>query len=129
MTLAPQSPSCRTQVGPERTRVRSRTVNRERAWEALGNSISMAPECLTWSQGRNVGPTFPDLPGLVHRSKRIGRTHFLFIILRNIGSKCLEKDIAGCHITGGWKTRLRVAGCVHETSLKRISPRLLRHSK
>ena len=31
MTLAPQSASWRTQVGPERTRVRSRTVKRERA--------------------------------------------------------------------------------------------------
>ena len=39
MTLAPQSASCRTQVGPERTRVRSRTVKRERAWEALGNDM------------------------------------------------------------------------------------------
>ena len=43
MTLAPQSASWRTQVGPERTRVRSRTVKRERAWEALGNGISTAP--------------------------------------------------------------------------------------
>src|SRR5258706_5030494 len=36
MTLAPQSASWRTQVGPERTRVRSSTVNRSSALEALG---------------------------------------------------------------------------------------------
>src|SRR3984957_7012494 len=36
MTLAPQSASWRTQVGPDRTRVRSSTVKRERAFEALG---------------------------------------------------------------------------------------------
>src|SRR4030081_3902716 len=40
MTLAPQSASWRTQVGPERTRVRSRTVKRERAFEALGIGMS-----------------------------------------------------------------------------------------
>src|SRR6266513_3047490 len=39
MTLAPQSASCRTQVGPERTRVRSSTVKRERACEARGKGI------------------------------------------------------------------------------------------
>src|ERR1051326_8399585 len=39
MTLAPQLASWRTQVGPERTRVRSSTVNRERAFEALGVGI------------------------------------------------------------------------------------------
>src|SRR5712672_1323657 len=39
MTLAPQSASCRTQVGPERTRVRSSTVKRDRAWEACGKGI------------------------------------------------------------------------------------------
>src|SRR6266436_2196994 len=36
---APQSASCHTQVGPERTRVRSRTVKRERADEARGKGI------------------------------------------------------------------------------------------
>src|SRR3981189_968768 len=40
VALAPQSASWRTQVGPERTRVRSRTVKRERAFEALGIGIS-----------------------------------------------------------------------------------------
>src|SRR3954447_1437628 len=39
MTLAPQSASCRTQVGPERTRVRSSTVKRDRACEACGMGI------------------------------------------------------------------------------------------
>src|SRR5207249_11475711 len=39
-TLAPQSASWRTQVGPERTRVKSSTVKRERAWEARGKGIS-----------------------------------------------------------------------------------------
>src|SRR5882762_4331450 len=38
-TLAPQSASCRTQVGPERTRVRSSTVKRDRADEACGEGI------------------------------------------------------------------------------------------
>src|SRR5215471_7440319 len=36
MTLAPQSASWRTQVGPERTRVRSSTVKRSSAVEAFG---------------------------------------------------------------------------------------------
>src|SRR5659263_618560 len=80
MTLAPQSPSWRTAVGPERTRVRSRTVKRERAWEALGNGIATAPDSLlrpitaeTWIFG-------PDLP----RSKapcpsgETGRCHPLY---------------------------------------------------
>src|SRR5947209_2472332 len=39
MTLAPQSASCRTQVGPARTRVRSSTVKRDRACEACGKGI------------------------------------------------------------------------------------------
>src|SRR5678815_1396033 len=47
MTLAPQSASWRTQVGPDRTRVRSRTVKRERAEEALGNGITRTPESLS----------------------------------------------------------------------------------
>src|SRR5660398_136545 len=38
MTLVPQSASCRTQVGPERTRVRSSTVKRDRACEARGKA-------------------------------------------------------------------------------------------
>src|SRR5579885_99952 len=40
MTLAPQSASWRTQVGPARTRVRSSTVKRARAFEARGKGIT-----------------------------------------------------------------------------------------
>src|SRR4029079_1437344 len=40
ITLAPQSASWRTQVGPERTRVRSSTAKRERAWAARGKDNS-----------------------------------------------------------------------------------------
>src|SRR5438094_2546428 len=40
MTLAPQSASWRTQVGPARTRVRSRTVKRWSAPEALGKGLA-----------------------------------------------------------------------------------------
>jgi hypothetical protein len=39
MTLAPQSASWRTQVGPDRTRVKSSTVKRARAFEARGKGI------------------------------------------------------------------------------------------
>src|SRR5438105_10185881 len=39
MTLAPQSANWRTQVGPARTRVRSRTVKRSSAAEAFGRDI------------------------------------------------------------------------------------------
>src|SRR5581483_10426580 len=46
MTLAPQSASCRTAVGPARTRVRSRTVKRERACEARGaDTDNVSDEC------------------------------------------------------------------------------------
>src|SRR5450830_910114 len=77
MTLAPQSPSWRTQVGPDRTRVRSRTVKRERAWEALGNGIATAPDSLLRPRPGFSGPTFPDLKRLVHRAKRGVATHFI----------------------------------------------------
>src|SRR5580704_16706346 len=43
MTLAPQSASWRTQVGPDLTRVRSRTVNRDSAFEARGKGIAGSP--------------------------------------------------------------------------------------
>ena len=68
ITLAPQSANWRTQVGPERTRVRSRTVKRSSAREALGNGISDNPigGFLLARRGRG-GLTFPDIPGLVHR--------------------------------------------------------------
>src|SRR6516162_4920053 len=39
MTFAPQSASWRTQVGPDLTWVRSRTVKRSSAREALGNGM------------------------------------------------------------------------------------------
>src|ERR1700688_3612469 len=42
MTLAPQSASWRTQVGPERTRVKSSTVKRDSAFEARGKGIAGA---------------------------------------------------------------------------------------
>src|SRR4051812_15796864 len=55
MQFAPQSASWRTQVGPARTRVRSRTVKRCSAVEARGNDIS--------GRVRQVvgGPTIPDM--------------------------------------------------------------------
>src|SRR5690348_1739227 len=46
MTLAPQSASCRTQVGPARTRVRSSTVKRARAFEARGKAIAELSDLL-----------------------------------------------------------------------------------
>src|ERR1022692_2762829 len=99
MTLAPQSASWRTQVGPERTRVRSSTVKRERAWEALGNGIATAPTGLLRPIIAIWGPTFPDLKRLVHQAKCAFSTT-LFIIGRNKGYSCLEKTIAACHMTG-----------------------------
>src|ERR1700719_4260334 len=54
MTLAPQSASWRTQVGPERTRVKSSTVKRERAFEARGNGIRYSPERVFDPPGRAV---------------------------------------------------------------------------
>src|SRR4029077_2679153 len=42
ITCAPQSASWRTQVGPARTRVRSRTVKRSSAREPLGNGMFLA---------------------------------------------------------------------------------------
>src|SRR5215472_13884954 len=80
MTLAPQSASWRTPVGPARTRVRSSTVNRSSAREALGNGIFSAPAssfrvCCT-SLGpaeRRQGPTFPDIPPDVHRGGDLSR--------------------------------------------------------
>src|SRR5256886_2812121 len=80
MTLAPQSASWRTQVGPARTRVRSRTVNRSSACEALGNGIFSAPArcfvfcCISLGPAeRREGPTFPDIPPDVHRGEDLSR--------------------------------------------------------
>src|SRR5690348_84029 len=62
MTLAPQSASWRTQVGPERTRVRSSTVNRARALDARGNGIF--PEASKADMG---GRNFADPGAVVYR--------------------------------------------------------------
>src|SRR5215470_11707347 len=114
MMFAPQSPSWRTQVGPERTRVRSRTVKRERAWEALGNGIR-------WLRSRYFGSELafrPDIPRSVVAcpSAGIGRLQSLYSLFRGIrGVWRLEKDIAGCHMTGAdEETGLGFAGRMHE---------------
>src|ERR1700733_10418637 len=62
MTLAPQSASWRTQVGPDRTRVRSSTVKRARALEARGKGIAGVSGTNS-KQGQN----FADLTGVVYR--------------------------------------------------------------
>src|SRR5262245_3146462 len=74
MTLAPQSASWRTQVGPARTRVRSSTVNRSSAREALGNGIfrHLRGVFSRPAKGRE-GPTFPDIPPDVHRGGDLSR--------------------------------------------------------
>src|SRR5579872_2898478 len=78
MTLAPQSASWRTQVGPDRTRVRSRTVKRERASEALekGIRIHSKPDFLPALDGF-CGQTFPDKGRLVHRTGNGGFDHII----------------------------------------------------
>src|SRR5579872_4361464 len=78
MILAPQSPSWRTQVGPDRTRVRSRTVKRERASEALekGMRIHSKPDFLPALDGF-CGQTFPDKGRLVHRTGNGGYDHII----------------------------------------------------
>src|SRR5208283_2585036 len=48
MTLAPQSASWRTQLGPARTRVRSRTVKRVSALEARGEAIAGRTPMRSW---------------------------------------------------------------------------------
>src|SRR5688572_10718081 len=50
MTLAPQSESCRTQVGPARTRVRSSTVKRASAWDACGIAMWDDLAQVDWSR-------------------------------------------------------------------------------
>src|SRR6516164_105109 len=65
MTLAPQSASWRTQVGPERTRVRSRTVKRSRALDARGKGIAGRLRFLFCALGG--APNFPDLAAVVYR--------------------------------------------------------------
>src|SRR6266404_9440970 len=78
MTLAPQSASWRTQVGPARTRVRSRTVNRSSAREALGNGIfrhlrGVVSSALLSSGAAPGDPTFPDIPPVVYRGGDLSR--------------------------------------------------------
>src|ERR1700739_633123 len=53
MTLAPQSASWRTQVGPDRTRVRSSTVKRAKAFDARGKGIFWGA-CNAIERGRAV---------------------------------------------------------------------------
>src|SRR6185295_17373797 len=63
ITLAPQSASWRTQVGPERTRVRSSTVKRSSAREALGNGISSTLCAVSCRPARRrQAPTLPRSP-------------------------------------------------------------------
>src|SRR6185503_16456023 len=62
MQFAPQSASWRTQVGPARTRVRSRTVKRESAVEARGNVMSVPADGVG-------GPTIPEIGPLCLPSK------------------------------------------------------------
>ena len=68
MTLAPQSASWRTQVGPERTRVRSSTVKRARAWDALGIAIGEHTGGVTGRAGHS-----PIKPALVYGSSATSR--------------------------------------------------------
>src|SRR5437016_4941137 len=78
MTFAPQSASWRTQVGPERTRVRSRTVKRSSAREALGNGIIRhLRRCCSARRRPPSGPTFPDIPLIVHRGESTPLPSFL----------------------------------------------------
>src|SRR6516162_7783977 len=73
ITLAPQSASWRTQVGPARTRVRSSTVNRSSAREALGKGIFRFCCTSLGPAERREGPTFPDIPPDVHRGGDLSR--------------------------------------------------------
>src|SRR5439155_26491435 len=74
MTLAPQSASWRTQVGPDRTRVRSRTVKRSSAREAFGNGTNPLRNVAA-ARRRRPGRRrlFPDLAAVVHRDHGIRR--------------------------------------------------------
>ena len=67
MTLAPQSASSRTAVGPDLTRVKSRTVKRSRARDPLGNGMLKNPDKIPLAlAGGRRGLTFPDLPWVVY---------------------------------------------------------------
>src|SRR5262245_55738714 len=67
MTLAPQSASWRTQVGPERTRVSSSTVKRDRAWEARGEGIESLVSCRS---ERRTNLDLSNLPGISNARER-----------------------------------------------------------
>ncbi len=72
MTLAPQSASSRTQVGPDRTRVRSSTVKRARAFEAWGKGIAGASNAVflpatVFPSNTPEGRNFADLIAIVYR--------------------------------------------------------------
>src|SRR5205823_6245805 len=71
MTLAPQSASCRTQVGPARTRVTSSTVKRARAFEPRGNGIANSPRnCI--QQDKNTAAAGRTSPILMVLSTGLG---------------------------------------------------------
>ena len=78
ITLAPQSASWRTQVGPERTRVRSRTVKRSSAREALGNGISGTCEVICWPGGTPGRPDIPGFPSVVHRGTGLSAERYRY---------------------------------------------------
>ena len=128
MTFAPQSANCRTQVGPERTRVRSSTVKRARAWLARGKGIEDVSrwQILRCLLGRRK-PTFPDIPAVVHirRTRRLrrsdGRLRIRFV--DGIQRRCLEKTASTCHMNGCWMIRpeLQVAAGRVTNSRKRFS--------
>src|SRR6476646_10045720 len=72
-TLAPQSANCRTQVGPERTRVRSSTVKRDRAVEARGKGIFVKlrqREEVGLVQGKDVYPDWGVVTTVVQHGRR-----------------------------------------------------------
>jgi hypothetical protein len=61
------------------------------------------------------GPTFLDLCWLVHRSETAACNHFIHHFEGIRGIRRLEKDIAGCHMTGADEgPGLGFAGRVHE---------------
>src|SRR5262249_23416634 len=92
ITLAPQSASWRTHVGPARTRVRSITVNRFRASDAgLKGIVSPQPALCSGSAGR------PALRACQHATKR-GKSPALGIdsgSLRLLGSRGSQHNGSG----------------------------------
>src|SRR5438552_16769116 len=70
MTLAPQSARWGTQVGPDRTRVRARTVKRSSAREAFGNGTN-ALRYVAGAPRRGPGRRrlYHDLPAVLLRAR------------------------------------------------------------